>query len=161
MTKLNTKLLAIITLSLTITACGGGGGGGGAPAATETSSGAASQSTSSNTGSNTAPGSTSNETARENNTPPPGSTITISWSQPTTRANGDLLNPGDIGGYQVYYYLQGTAEGSGTAVDIPGENTLSYTTPTLSVGTYFFSIATYDKNNVYGQMSDPVQATVN
>lgn len=159
MTKFNNKLLAIITLSLTITACGGGGGGGGgAPVATE-ASGSASQSTN-NTG-NSAPGGTSNESAQENNTPPPGSTITISWSQPTTRANGDLLNPGDIGGYQVYYYLQGTAEGSGTAVDVPGESTLSYTTPTLSVGTYFFSIATYDKNNVYGQMSDPVQATVN
>lgn len=99
----------------------------------------------------------------EEETPPPAepqSRVTISWSQPTTRANGALLNPGDIGGYYVYYYLKGTIEGTGTVIDVKGENSLAYTTDPLSAGTYFFSVATYDTNNVYGEMSEPVQVTI-
>ena len=157
------QLLLTAFCSLAITACGGGGGGGGGGAPSDTTVSTPQNSTASNTGnSEAAPASTSNEEASDNDElpTPDDNTITISWTAPSSRANSDPLNMSDIGGYQVYYYLQGTAEGSGTAVDIPNANTLSYTTPPLAAGTYFFSIATYDKNNVYGQMSSPVQATI-
>lgn len=81
-------------------------------------------------------------------------TITVSWSQPTTKENGDLLTGGEIGGYSMYVvYPDGTNE----TINLAGADTLSHTViADHGEGDYIFALATYDINNIYGRLSDPV-----
>jgi hypothetical protein len=72
------------------------------------------------------------------------------WTAPTARANGDLLSPEDLGGYEIRYRLVGDAKYSYISTGIgPWDN--SYVLKGLTSGSYVFEIAAYDKNGIYSQ----------
>lgn len=137
----------IIIISILLTACGGGGGGGAAPS----DEGGASQ-----------PAPTPSPSPTPNPPPPPatGSTVTLTWTPPTSRQNGDSLSMAEIGGFEVYYFADGTPSGSGTVVNINDPLSTSYTTPVLSSGIWYFSLAVYDINGVYSDFSTPSAITL-
>mgnify|MGYP000471734064 CR=1 FL=1 len=154
MNKLLTLLLSSILLSLT--GCGGGGGGGSDESSSDSS-------TSNSSTSNVSSSSSTSTTTPTTPTPPPPvatpPTITLSWSAPTTRADNSPLPSDEIGGYEIYYYLDGTSIDDGQVVNL-SNSTTSFTTPPLSNGTYHFAIATFDTNMIYSDLSDPVSATI-
>jgi hypothetical protein len=81
----------------------------------------------------------------------------LSWAAPTTRADGTLLAAGELAGYEVYYT---NAAGSvSVALPISGGSTLATTVPSLSSGSYSFSISAVDANGLKSALSPVV--TVN
>ena len=67
--------------------------------------------------------------------------VTVSWTAPTERSNGDPLSLSDIGGYRIYY---GPQRGFyNRQVNIP-DSTAQQATVTGERGYYFFVITTYD-----------------
>lgn len=81
-------------------------------------------------------------------------TVTLTWTPPSTRVNGDILPAEDIGGYEII-------------VDCPNEPEVRYKAPAEAVsmevsGTkacdYF--IATYDTNGLYSDYAKGVNRTV-
>lgn len=86
------------------------------------------------------------------------STITISWSEPTTKANGDRLDRDHIGGYKIYVTFP---NGGNDTIDIVGNSINQHTMPAdQGAGEYVFAMATYDINKLHGQLSDPVSAEI-
>jgi hypothetical protein len=145
------KLIATVLISSTLIACGGGGGGGGA-----SSSGSSSQT----------PVSSDTPKTPDSNTPdtsdPSAKTvdITLSWVAPTTRENGDALLFSEINGYEIYYFKDGTGEENDKVVSIKDPNTVEATITDLTVGTYYFAIATLDTAGLYSDTSDYVELVI-
>ena len=132
----------ILAISTILVACGGGGGGGSDPAPVTSDGGKAP-----NPNPNPNPGSD----------PPPATssaTVTVSWNIPSQRENGDPLQLSEIGSYEIYYFLENTPSSEGEIVSISDPTTTNYTTPALSSGTYYFSIATIDSSGIYSDISD-------
>jgi hypothetical protein len=140
-----TRILLLLTIIL-LTACGGGGGGGAAPSESNPPS---------------EPVVTSPAPAPPPPPPPPpapaptGTSVTLNWTAPSTRENGDPISASEIGGYEIYYFADGTPSGSGTVIDINDVNTTTYTTAVLPSGRWYFSLATYDTNGLYSNFSTP------
>ncbi len=99
-------------------------------------------------------------------TPPPEPepttfSLTLNWNAPTQREDGSALAMTEIGGYEIYYFLQGTPQDQGTSIDVPamdgnGQYTTSYNLELDQPGSYVFAISTYDVNGIYSQISDEV-----
>lgn len=82
--------------------------------------------------------------------------VTLSWSAPTTRADGSPLT--NLAGYLVHY---GTSHASYThAVDVGGRNSLTHTLQSLPAGTYYFSVTAYDTNGNESSYSTEVSRTI-
>ena len=143
---IKTALITLFTSSLI--ACGGGGGGSDDSTTRNTS-------TTTNTSSNS-----SNSSSGQTNSQNTSKTVTLSWTAPTTRANGDPLNMSDIAGYEVYYFMDGSPQSDGEAITINNASTTQITTPGLQSGTYFFAIATIDTQNLVSDLSDYVEAAI-
>ncbi len=156
LTKILSKILSIVIAAITLSACGGGGGGG--------SSDSTSQSANNN--------SSQSETFPAPQEPPPDQEpatktidITLSWNIPTQREDGSGLDLTEIGGYEIYYFLEGSTEGEGETVNIPAvDNNNQYVTShdvqLNQTGSYVFAISTYDTNNVYSVISEPVTVDI-
>lgn len=72
------------------------------------------------------------------------------WSAPGERANGDLLQTEDLGGYELRYKRPGDTKYTYVASNIgPWDN--SFTLTGLSNGSYEFEIAAFDKNGLYSE----------
>jgi len=84
--------------------------------------------------------------------------IQLSWSRPLERENGEVLAKGDIQGYKIAYGFNVLEMNQETYVD--GAENLRYLIENLSYGSYFFSVATVDKDNVQGAFSTPVSIPV-
>jgi hypothetical protein len=81
---------------------------------------------------------------------------TLSWTPPDLNADGTTL--GDLAGYRVSY---GTSASSLTqVVSIADATTDSYAIPTLSSGTWYFSVAAYNSSGVTGNASTVVEITL-
>lgn len=89
-----------------------------------------------------------------------GGKVSTSWSIPTAREDGSPLTPSEIQGYEIYFYKNGTPQNQGTVISIGDPAATSYTTGTLTAGTYYFAISAIDTNGVYSQMSNYVSVTV-
>jgi uncharacterized protein CbrC (UPF0167 family) len=72
--------------------------------------------------------------------------VTLRWSTPNARENGDYLELDDIGGFEVRY--KKSTDISYTTKVIADNRTNSINLGTLS-GTYQFEIAAYDTNGLY------------
>ena len=145
---IKTALITLFTSSLI--ACGGGGGGSDDSTTRNTS-------TTTNTPSNS---SSSNSNSGQTNSQNTSKTVTLSWTAPTTRANGDPLIMSDIAGYEVYYFMDGSPQSDGETIIINNAAATQVTTPDLQAGTYFFAIATIDTQNLVSDLSDYVEAAI-
>jgi len=66
----------------------------------------------------------------------------LSWSIPTTRADGSPLTMAEIAGYEIYVLSESTGQSSVIAVSSGATST--YTVSGLAAGTYYFSMAAKD-----------------
>ncbi|MDX1268387.1 MAG: fibronectin type III domain-containing protein, partial [Oceanisphaera sp.] len=73
--------------------------------------------------------------------------VTLYWSVPMERANGDPLSLDEIGGYEIRYRETG-AEDYVTLV-INDAGTDQYLIEDLPGGDYEFQVATFDSNGIY------------
>jgi hypothetical protein len=92
--------------------------------------------------------------------PPPvataGSAI-LSWSIPTTRADGSPIAISEIAGYEIYVLAEGT--GVSSVITVTGGTTTTYTVTGLSPDTYDFSMAAKDTAGNLSALS-PVVAKI-
>ncbi|WP_101760221.1 fibronectin type III domain-containing protein [Oceanicoccus sp. KOV_DT_Chl] len=177
-----TKALILIALSSLVIACGGGGGGGGGGGESNATT-SQTQATSSNTVASTS----SQQAPEQISVPPPvtnnassnapddsdsddpltdtelpeAKSISISWTAPATRENGDALLANEISGFTIYYFREGSAQGEGEVVTIDSGETYEHTTPPLPPGTYYFAISTTDNTGNSSALSDFAEATIN
>lgn len=153
MTTFIARLTFISSLSFFLVACGGGGGSSSSPDSTPPA-------TTQPSNPDPSPG-TGTGTGGSNPDPQPGSSksLTLSWSAPSSRANGDPLPLSDIAGYEIYYFQEGSD--SEQVISINNAQTTTYTTPLLSPGTYIFAISAIDTSNLFSDLSDPAEVTIN
>jgi len=84
--------------------------------------------------------------------------LTLSWSAPSTRSDGEPLSLSEIDGYRVYYgkhkgeYLKGADIKDGTAQ--------SATVTGVPFGAYYVVMTTYDANGIESGYSAAVKKTV-
>ena len=92
--------------------------------------------------------------------PPPvataGSAI-LSWSIPTTRADGSPIAISEIAGYEIYVLAEGT--GVSSVITVTSGTTTTYTVTGLSPDTYDFSMAAKDTAGNLSALS-PVVAKI-
>jgi hypothetical protein len=78
-------------------------------------------------------------------------TAVLTWSIPTTRANGDPLSPAELAGYEIY--VTGETTGVSEVLQIANPMATSYTVQNLAPDTYYFAIAAYDANGLASELS--------
>src|SRR5579871_3193212 len=85
------------------------------------------------------------------------SSVTLTWTAPTTRTDGSALT--NLAGYNIYY---GNAVGNYTTkVPVPGTSTLTYVITNLPTGaTYYFVATAYDLNGIESAYTNPVSSTL-
>lgn len=111
-----------------------------APAAVSSSSKSSVSSVASSASSSSAAAVTPNEITRGE--------AYFKWTAPSARANGDILNTEDLGGYEIRYKKVGDSKYTYITSNIgPWDN--SYTLSGLPNGSYVFEIAAFDKNGLY------------
>jgi uncharacterized protein (DUF2345 family) len=93
------------------------------------------------------------------------SSVALSWTFPTVRADGSQLSAAEISGFEIYYYREGDSESEGSVVDVPAldgdSNSVSeYIATELSSGTYHFAIAAYDNDALYSNLSSEVSVVI-
>lgn len=109
--------------------------------------------------------STTTETESTATAPQPTSTtVTLSWTVPSARENGDPLATTDIAGYEIYYFKDGTAPGDGEVISVPAmQNNSLVTQHSLVIsesGTWIFAIASIDNDGLYSEISASVSAVI-
>lgn len=81
----------------------------------------------------------------------------LSWSIPTTRADGTALAASELAGYEVYYTND---SGSVTAlVPVSGGTTTATSVSSLSSGNYSFAISAIDTSGLKSTLSSVVTAS--
>lgn len=137
MIRLITLSLVLVT-SIMLTACGGGGGG-----ASNTLGAISSSGTAAGAGAGTGTG-----TGR----------IALSWSAPSSRADGSYLPLSELEGYRIYY---GTSSTDFTMlVDLNDYSITEYNVTTLNSGNYYFAITAYDSNGVESGFSNMINKDI-
>ncbi len=84
--------------------------------------------------------------------------ITLTWSAPVERENGNLLSPSELTGYQIYYTVEETGES--IMIEIDDTRTTEYEFRDLAPGTYFFAITAVDSKGEISELSDMVTVHV-
>jgi hypothetical protein len=82
----------------------------------------------------------------------------LTWTVPVTRANGDPLPVGELGGYEIYM----TAENSGASEVIVINDPLQqeFLLRDLEADTYHFGISSFDTDGNVSEMSPIVSKTI-
>jgi len=85
--------------------------------------------------------------------------ITINWNIPTTYTDGSNINSiNDIGGYRIY---SGTNRNNLALIaDINNPNTINFVLNNLISGTHYFSISSYDNNNIESSLIAPISINI-
>ena len=84
--------------------------------------------------------------------------VTVSWTAPSTRANGEPISLSDIGGYELHYG-RGTGR-YGNVVTIENNGRNRYTIEGLRPGSYFLAMRTVDTQGASSAYSAEVRVTV-
>ena len=83
----------------------------------------------------------------------------ISWTAPTTRADGSSLTSTDISGYKLYE--SDTAGGTMSPVADLTSSETSVVVSDLAVGTHYFTMTTIDTNGMESAQSQAFSVTIN
>jgi hypothetical protein len=88
--------------------------------------------------------------------PPPATrSVTLRWTPPATRENGDYLSLGEIGGYEIYY--TGELSGKEGTFTVKNGSASNYKISSLSPDIYHFSMSAIDSRDVKSKLSDVVE----
>jgi hypothetical protein len=140
------RWLAMVAVTMALTACGGGGG-----AASSTA--AAIQSVTPPSSSNSNPPATTSQSAGP--TPASGA-ATLSWAAPDQNTDGSALT--NLAGYRIYFGT--SANDLNQVIDIANVGLTTYVVDDLSTGTYYFSIRAYNTTGVESALSNIVSETI-
>jgi hypothetical protein len=146
--------IALVCLTLLITACGGGGGGNSDSG--NSSTGAAATNSIAGSGTTSAPSGAATPTPTAITYP-----VQLKWTAPSTRADGSALAASELTGYRIYYSLDGTPADQDTVVPISSGATTAFTINLTAAGTYVFAITAIDQNGLESALSSPVLIAVN
>ena len=84
--------------------------------------------------------------------------ITLAWTAPVTRADGEPMSLAEIGGFRIYY---GKSVASYTkTVDVTDGTATTATMIDVPAGNYFIVMTTYDTEGRESQLSSEVSKTV-
>ncbi len=146
--RLSRQWLAICCLTTIITACGGGGSGG------------SNSNTNASSPSASAPNSSPTPAAQ---TPSANGaySVHVTWTAPTTRADGSALAMSALEGYRLFYIRDGSSPNEDASVTIGGGATTSADLSLNIAGTYTFAITAIDSSGVESVLSAPVSVTLN
>ncbi len=93
-----------------------------------------------------------------NSTGPKGKVMSVTWSAPSARANGDPLSLSEIAGYQVYY---GTKAGNyPNQIDVNNPTAESIEIAGLTSGTYYLVLTTIDSDGRESSYSPEIVVTM-
>jgi hypothetical protein len=96
-------------------------------------------------------GSTSSETPTASQTIRTGETVNLSWTAPSTRADGSYLPVNQLASYRIY---RGTTIGNmAPLVDLEGNSNTEYTVTGLSSGSYYFAVSAFDTDGLESSYS--------
>jgi fibronectin type 3 domain-containing protein len=87
--------------------------------------------------------------------------VKLTWTAPSTRANGKALPMGEISGYRLYYIREGSNASDDVTVSVPGGNTTTYNVTLGTAGSYTFAITAVDVNGLESPLSGEVSVPVN
>lgn len=118
---------------------------------TTTTSTSGTTSTSSTTSSTSTTTTGSTTTTSTTSTTPTAYNANVSWTIPTTRADGTALSVAELSGYEVYY-TNDTGSVS-VAVPVSGGSTVSAVVSNLTSGNYYFSISAIDSSGLKSALS--------
>ena len=82
----------------------------------------------------------------------------LSWSIPTTRANGTPLTPSELSGYEIYMLSE--SSGESTVFTVHDSLVSSYTVSNLNPGIYHFSMSAQDTTGKLSALSTVVSKTL-
>lgn len=85
------------------------------------------------------------------------STVTVSWTAPSTRVDGTSFSLGEIDYYVLSY--GSSTDAMTNKVEVPGEE-VSYTFEGLKSGTWYFTIQVVDTQGLASEQAEPVSYTV-
>ena len=97
------------------------------------------------------------DTGSDTGTGTNASTVTLYWSAPMERVNGDAMTGSDIGGYEIRY--KSDADSSYTNIVLNEPTTDQYSVTDLeNAEAYTFEVAVFDSEGIYSEF---VVATAN
>lgn len=83
------------------------------------------------------------------------SSISLTWTAPSSRSDGTFLPNSDLAGYIIY---MGTSQSNlSPIVDLVNDNVTQYRVEDLGQGSYYFSITAYDSDGMESVKSNVVQ----
>ena len=85
---------------------------------------------------------------------PSYTSVLLTYTAPTTRANGSALDPSEIKAYTIYQEINGVFKPVGST------SALSFTVQGLSKGDYVFAMSTVDVNGLESFLSQSVEVTL-
>ena len=88
----------------------------------------------------------------------PSGSASLSWSIPSTRADGSPIPISEITGYEIYMIAEST--GKTAVIPVSDGMTSSYTLAELSPDTYHFSMAAMDAQGNLSELSPIVSKTI-
>ena len=141
------RLLALVIFAATLAACGGGGGDAPAP-----NNGGNSQNPDPQPQPDPDPQPQPDPDPQPDPEPATFS-VSLNWNIPDSRENGDTLEVYEIGGYEIRYKL--TSDDEYTSIVINDSSSSSYQITDLQAGTYEFTMASFDIENLYSEFTDP------
>jgi hypothetical protein len=83
---------------------------------------------------------------------------TLSWTIPTTRANGSPLSAADLAGYEIYMLQEGT--GATRSISITNPLSTGHTIRELAPDNYHFSMIALDTSGNRSTLSSIVMKSI-
>lgn len=87
--------------------------------------------------------------------------VQLTWTAPSTRANGKPLSLGEISGYRIYYLREGSDASDDVTVQISGGNTTTYSLTLNKAGAYTFAVTAIDGAGLESPLSGEVSVPIN
>ncbi|MCP1677134.1 hypothetical protein J2T57_004308 [Natronocella acetinitrilica] len=105
-------------------------------------------------------GGSSGSRSSDNNTVDFGGneSVTLSWSAPSARENGDPISLSEIEAYELYVGQQSGNYSDVIRIGDNGNN--SYTLRNLAVGTYYVAMRTADINGLWSRLSTEIELNI-
>lgn len=84
--------------------------------------------------------------------------VSLTWTVPTQRTDGQPLSPSDIVGYEIY--LTGDATGTQQVININDGTMTAYQVTDLAADTWHFAISAFDSTGLASDLSNVVSVTL-
>jgi hypothetical protein len=84
--------------------------------------------------------------------------VSLSWSAPSTRADGNYLSNNELAGYKVY--MGSSANDLSQLVDLNDNQITEFTVSDLEAGSYYFAVSAYDRDGLESGFSQIIRVDV-